>query len=91
MEMNSVGAVIATTNNSSVMDRDLTLSHDEICRLTGYTQLGRQLAELHRRGFWRARRGRVGIILEREHYRAVCASPAQSARPTVRIPVVKGR
>lgn len=55
---------------------DLTLSREEIQRLTGgYKRASDQLAELHRQGFFRARLGRVTgqVILERAHYDAVCA------------------
>lgn len=52
-----------------------TLSAAEIQKLTGYSPLrpGLQLAELHRQGFYRARRARVtgAVILERPHYDAV--------------------
>lgn len=50
------------------------LPAEEIARMTGYTQPARQLAELHRQGFWRARRARVTgeVILERPHYDQVC-------------------
>lgn len=54
----------------------------------GHTQPRRQLNELHKRGFWRARmnmRGRVD--LERVHYEAVCAGalpPGTPQRDTAR-------
>lgn len=54
---------------------DPLLADEEIRRITGgYSQPAKQLAELRRQGFWRARRSRVdgSIILEREHYNAVC-------------------
>ena len=60
----------------------------------GLTQPRRQLAELHARGFWRARLGRDGkVVLERAHYEAVCAGalPAgqqradTDARPRVKL------
>lgn len=58
----------------------LTLSPDEIRDLTRYKQPARQLAELHRQGYWRARRDRLGrVILERAHYDAVCAGTAKDA------------
>jgi hypothetical protein len=67
----------------------LTLSEDQIVELTGgHTQPRRQLEELHRRGFWRARLSRDHkVILERDHYRAVCrgaVDPAAGRRDTGR-------
>lgn len=69
----------------------VTLSPDEIQQLTGYRQPGKQLQELLRRGFYRARRSRVTgeVILERPHYDAVSAgSTAEPSadRPKVRTP-----
>lgn len=50
----------------------LILTPDEIRELTGYTQPAKQLAELHRRGFVRAYRNRLGqVTLERAHFEAV--------------------
>lgn len=72
---------------------DLTLSAEELKHLTGgYEQPAAQLRELHRQGFYRARRSRVTgeVILERAHYDAVAAgssAPARlqsSARPKLR-------
>jgi len=42
-------------------------------RMTGYRQPAAQLAELHRQGFWRARRLRTTgkVVLERPHFEAV--------------------
>jgi hypothetical protein len=77
---------------------DITLTSSEIERITGgYKQPGKQLAELHRLGFYRARRSKVtgGVILERAHYDAVAAglpaSPATSKadRPKVRVPTLR--
>lgn len=49
------------------------LSTEEIAALTGFRQPAKQLKELHKHGFWRARRLPTGaIILERAHYEAVC-------------------
>lgn len=63
----------------------LLLTPDELASLTGYRQPARQLAELHRLGFWRARRGRLGaVILERAHYDAV--SRGQDAAPARGMP-----
>ncbi|MCX7660864.1 MAG: DUF4224 domain-containing protein [Caldimonas manganoxidans] len=53
---------------------DLILSPEELVILTGYRRASDQLAELHRQGFCRARRDRLGnVILERAHYEAVCS------------------
>lgn len=53
----------------------VTLSPAEVERLTGYKRAADQLRELHRQGFYRARRGRVTgeVILERAHVEAVAA------------------
>lgn len=70
----------------------VTLSDAELIHLTGFRQAGKQLAELHKQGFWRARRSIMGgVILEREHYTAVCrgadAKPsAKPRRPQLRMP-----
>ena len=66
----------------------LTLDQAELEQLTGYRQPSRQLAELHRQGFVRARRNRLGdVVLERGHYDAVVAGdrvqPAQDERPPI--------
>lgn len=48
----------------------LRLSNDEIKDLTGYSRKAEQLEELHRRGFYRAYRDRLGrVVLERAHFR----------------------
>lgn len=65
---------------------DLLLTDPELQRLTGYKRAAEQVAELHRQGFARARRDRLGrVVLERAHYHAVCAGGAQPARPQVRL------
>ena len=54
----------------------LLLTADEVQALAGgYSRPGHQLAELHRQGFWRARRSPITgqVIVERAHYDAVCA------------------
>ena len=54
-------------------DKPLSLTPDEVAEVTGYRQQAKQLEELHRQGFWRARRSITGrVILERAHYEAVC-------------------
>lgn len=55
----------------------LILTPADIELLTGYTQPSSQLAALKQAGFWRARRNALGqVVLEREHYAAVCAGRA---------------
>lgn len=51
----------------------VVLTADELASLTGYRQHAAQLAELHRQGYWRARRSRLSgaVILERAHYESV--------------------
>ncbi|WP_295380422.1 hypothetical protein [uncultured Pseudacidovorax sp.] len=53
----------------------ITLSATEIIAIAGgYLRASDQVRELQRQGFWRARKGVRGeVVLEREHYRAVCA------------------
>lgn len=64
----------------------LTLSPDEIRELTGYTQPAKQLVELHRRGFVRAYRNRLGqVTLERAHYDAVARGEIVAPKPKVRM------
>lgn len=62
---------------------DVTLTPAEIEQLTGYSSKrpGLQLAELHRQGFYRARRGKVTgeVILERAHVDAVAAGAIAAA------------
>lgn len=67
-----------------------TLSPAELNSITKSRQMRRQLEELREAGFWRARLGREGIVLERAHYEAVCAGalPAvqvsgNTVRPTI--------
>jgi hypothetical protein len=71
----------------------LTLTSDEVLSLTGgLTQPRRQVEELQRQGFWRARLTRDRrVVLERAHYEAVCAGalppaafPADTGRPQLR-------
>lgn len=64
----------------------LLLSDADLAALTGYKRAADQLTELHRQGFSRARRDRLGrLVLERAHYDAVCAGAQQPARPKVRL------
>lgn len=66
----------------------LTLTADELAELTGYQQPARQLAELRRQGFMRARRSPTtgAVILERAHYEAVTHGQRPEPRPKVRPP-----
>lgn len=69
-----------------------TLTPEEIDSITQSRQLRKQLEELREQGYWRARLGRKGIILETAHYEAVCAGALppgsmvrQDNRPKVRM------
>lgn len=67
----------------------LILTPDEIRELTGYAQPAKQLAELHRQGFYRARRNVLGaVVLERGHYDVVVAGrdAAPTTQPKLRPP-----
>lgn len=64
----------------------LVLTPEEIRELTGYAQPAKQLAELHRRGFVRAYRNRLGqVTLERAHYDAVARGERAAPKPRVRL------
>lgn len=58
------------------------LSADEVKEITDYEWPSKQLAELHRMGFWRARRSPLTgkVILERAHYEAVCRGEQPAER-----------
>ena len=60
----------------------LTLTVPELRVLTGYAQPARQLAELLRQGFYRARLSPVtgAVILERAHYEAVTTAEPKERR-----------
>lgn len=65
----------------------ITLDDSELIALTGYERPSKQLAELIRQGFYRARIGRFNkVVLERAHFEAVCASRERVDRPRVRPP-----
>lgn len=67
----------------------IILDADELERVTGYKTPKRQVKELHRQGFYRARIAVTGnVILERAHYDAVCAGDKPAKEPTVRNPFV---
>lgn len=80
-----------TPATDTVTAADLILTPGELEALTGYRRAGEQLAELHRRGFIRARRSHAGgVILERAHYLAVCAGCLPDvAAPRVKPPRLK--
>ena len=68
----------------------IILTSDELDRVTGYRTPKRQMQELHRQGFYRARIGATGnLILERAHYDAVCAGAKPAKEPTVRNPFLR--
>jgi hypothetical protein len=52
---------------------DAVVPYEQIVKLTGFKRPGQQLRELHKLGFWRARRCRVSgaVVLEVPHYEAV--------------------
>jgi hypothetical protein len=68
-----------------------TLDAKEVEEITGYKRPCDQLAELHRQGFYRARRSRTtgNIILEREHYTFVCIGSRPVTAPRVRVPQLR--
>lgn len=70
----------------------ITLTDDELVTVTGgYRQAAAQLKELHRQGFYRARRAPITgrVILERAHYDAVTAGGIQPANNTAYRPKVR--
>ncbi len=68
----------------------IILSSDELAGVTGYRTPKRQLDELHRQGFYRARISAAGnVILERAHYDAVCAGDKPAKEPAVRNPFLR--
>jgi len=76
---------------STVTDRQsLCLTPAELVQITGYKMASCQLAELKKQGFYRARRNSLGaVILERDHYTAVCAGQVRQDvpnQPTLRPP-----
>lgn len=70
------------------------LSREELRQVTGYQQANKQLVELLRQGFYRARRSPVDgyVILERAHYDAICSGGGRPANdPVMRLPKVRTR
>lgn len=66
----------------------VTLTEGELVQVAGgHTQPRRQLTELHKRGFWRARLGIHGrVVLERAHFDAVCAGALPPGQAKVDTP-----
>ena len=67
---------------------DIALDEAKIVRVCGgYKRPADQLKELHRQGFYRARRARVSgrIVLERAHYEAVCSGQERHQKPTPKL------
>jgi len=58
----------------------IVLSNEEIIQLTGYRLATMQLDRLRKDGFYRARMGRRGVVLERSHYLAITGG--QDVAPT---------
>lgn len=68
----------------------LVLSHDELVQLTGYKLATAQVNELRRQGFYRARMGRHGVVLERGHYDAVVAGQtAEPIKKAINLPTLR--
>lgn len=66
---------------------DPLMTKEDVHRISGgYSQPAKQLAELQRQGFWRARRARITgeVILERAHYEAVCSGQERAPSQVVR-------
>lgn len=67
-----------------------TLDEADLERVTGYRRPAEQLRELHRQGYWRARRSPVTgrVILERPHFEAVSSGgdkPAHRPAPKLHL------
>lgn len=76
--------------NTFPVPSSIILSDAELVAITRYAMPSKQLAELHRQGFYRARMGRVGgVLLERAHYEAVCAGQQIAKSPQVRPPKLR--
>lgn len=69
---------------------DITLSHAELVKLTGYKNATMQLEQLRKDGFYRARMGRHGVVLERGHYDAVVAGQTSAPiKKSINLPTLK--
>lgn len=57
------------------------MTEEELQAITGYKRPQDRVDELHRQGFYRARRAPSdgSVILERAHYDAVCAGASKPA------------
>lgn len=71
-------------------ETNIILARDEIRAITGFSQAPKQLDELKRQGFWRARIAASRVILERSHYEAVCAAGNPARRGPKVKPISKG-
>lgn len=86
---------LAPATNDSAFDAIPVLGEKQIVAITGgYKRPSDQLQELHKQGFFRARISRLTgrVVLEREHYVAVCRgatiqTTAALDRPKVRLVV----
>jgi hypothetical protein len=70
------------------MHTDSVLTDEELIDITGYKLAPFQLQELRRQGFHRARRSPTTrrVIVERQHYDAVCrGDTAQRDEPQLRM------
>ena len=78
------------TTNEAPGALSITLTAAELVELTGYRRPAEQLAELHRQGYYRARRSPVTgrVILGRAHHEAVARGIA-AERPKVRTPKLR--
>jgi len=85
------GATQTIDKGEPANECDLMLNAFEVQALTGYRQAAKQLAELHRQGYWRARRAPITgrILLERAHYDAVArgqdTAPTALAKPAPKL------
>lgn len=69
---------------------DIVLSAKEIEAITQYKVPTMQLNELRRQGFYRARMGRRGVVLERGHYDAIVAGQdAASPKKAINLPSLR--
>ena len=68
----------------------IVLSPEEIEEITQYKLPTMQLNELRKKGFYRARMGRRGVVLERGHYEAIVAGrDAATTKKTINLPSLK--
>lgn len=68
----------------------LVLTAEELVELTGYHQPAKQLEELLRQGFSRARRDRLGrVVLERAHYDAVARGGRHESAPRPKLRLLR--